>query len=79
MDEYANGTATQTRRSFLKGAAEAPPNIRRELWSEANNLWTESEMDLGVEGRLRDCGDLRFDGGNQDVKARANVRIIRRP
>jgi agmatinase len=47
--------------SFLKGASEAPPLIRRELWSDANNLWTETGIDLGVAGRLRDHGDVRFD------------------
>ena len=47
--------------SFLKGSAEAPPYIRSELFSEANNLWTESGVDLGVDGRLRDCGDIEFD------------------
>jgi agmatinase len=47
--------------SFLKGSAEAPPHIRGELFSEANNLWTESGVDLGVDGRLRDCGDIEFE------------------
>jgi agmatinase len=46
--------------SFMKGAAEAPPNIRRELWSDANNLWTETRVDLGVEGRVLDHGDIHF-------------------
>src|SRR5690242_15552208 len=46
--------------SFLKGAAAAPPNIRRELWSDANNIWTETGVDLSVPGTLRDQGDLQF-------------------
>jgi agmatinase len=46
--------------SFLRGAAAAPPNIRRELWSEANNSWTESGIDLSLPGCLRDQGDLLF-------------------
>jgi agmatinase len=56
------GVPNDDNSSFLKGAAEAPANIRRELWSEAGNLWTETRVDLGVEGRLRDCGDVRFNG-----------------
>ncbi len=49
--------------SFLRGCAEAPPKIRHELWSDANNMWTETGFDLKAEGRLRDYGDLRFDSG----------------
>jgi agmatinase len=48
--------------SFLKGPAEAPPLIRRELLSDAYSIWTETGMDLGAPGRLKDHGDLQFDG-----------------
>lgn len=48
--------------SFLKGPAEAPAHIRRELRSDAFNLWTETGVDLGVPGRLTDRGDVPFDG-----------------
>jgi agmatinase len=47
--------------SFLRGAAEAPPLIRRELWSDAYSTWTETGIDLGVDGRLVDHGDVAFD------------------
>lgn len=49
--------------SFMRGPSEAPPLIRRELLSDAYSIWTESGVDLGVEGRLVDHGDLQFDGG----------------
>jgi agmatinase len=55
------GVPNDDNSSFLKGSAEAPFHIRREFWSEANNLWTEAGVDLGVQGRLRDRGDIRFD------------------
>jgi arginase len=55
------GVPNDDNSSFLKGSAEAPPKIRQELWSDANNAWTETKVDLGVEGRLRDLGDLHFD------------------
>jgi agmatinase len=55
------GVPNDENSSFLKGPAEAPGLIRHELWSEANNLWTETGVDLGVDGRLRDCGDIQFD------------------
>ena len=48
--------------SFMKGPAEAPPLIRRELFSDAYSIWTETGIDLGVAGRLVDQGDIRFDG-----------------
>lgn len=48
--------------SYIRGPAEAPPLIRRELISDAYSLWTETAIDLGVPGRLIDHGDLRFEG-----------------
>jgi arginase len=47
--------------SFLRGPAEAPPLIRRELVSDAYSLWTETGVDLGVHGCLVDHGDIQFD------------------
>jgi agmatinase len=44
--------------SFIRGAAAAPPLVRRALFSPASNLWTEDLVDLGVPGRLADAGDL---------------------
>jgi arginase len=48
--------------SFMRGPAEAPPLIRRELYCDAYSIWTETGFDLGVAGRLTDHGDVRFDG-----------------
>ena len=48
--------------SFIKGAAEAPPAIRAELWSSAYNMWTETGVDLGTPGLFVDEGDIEFDG-----------------
>lgn len=48
--------------SFLKGSAEAPALIRRELHSDAHASWSESGVDLSVVGRFKDHGDIRFDG-----------------
>lgn len=44
--------------SFLRGPALAPPLIRRELWSEATNPWSEALIDLSAPGALADAGDL---------------------
>ena len=44
--------------SFMKGAADAPPQIRAAFRSEASNLFSESGVDLGVEGLFFDAGDI---------------------
>jgi agmatinase len=49
--------------SFLKGPAEAPPLIRRELYCDAYSIWSETGIDLGAPGRLVDLGDIQFDDG----------------
>lgn len=46
--------------SWLRGAAGAPPIIRVALHSISSNWWTETGVDLGVEGRYCDAGDLKF-------------------
>lgn len=50
--------------SFLRGPAEAPPLIRRELLSDAYSIWTETGIDLGAAGRLVDHGDILFASGS---------------
>jgi agmatinase len=47
--------------SYMKGASEAPPLIRRELFNDAYSMWSESGIDLGAEGTLVDYGDTQFD------------------
>jgi agmatinase len=44
--------------SYLRGAAEAPPLIRRALASPSSNSWTESLRDIGASGVLLDAGDV---------------------
>jgi len=60
--------------SFLKGASEAPGRIRHELWSDANNLWTETGVDLGLEGCVHDLGDIDFNG-SRDAWALIDSRV----
>src|SRR6185295_1638485 len=47
--------------SFLRGAADAPPHIRRALESPSSNSWSESLTDLG-NGAIDDAGDLNLQG-----------------
>ena len=47
--------------SFLRGPAEAPPLIRRELFCDAYSLWSEEGVDLSADGCLVDHGDIAFD------------------
>jgi agmatinase len=46
--------------SFMKGAAEAPALIRRELHCDAYSMWSETGIDFSVAGRLIDHGDIHF-------------------
>lgn len=64
--------------SFLKGPADAPPLIRRELHSDAYSMWSETGIDLGVAGRWIDHGDIRFDGASDpwDVVERNVARAM---
>jgi len=50
--------------SFMKGPAEAPPVIRRLLRSDAYTDWSETGVDLSVEGRFVDHGDIPFDSAS---------------
>jgi arginase len=50
--------------SFMKGAAEAPNLIRRELHCDAYSSCSETGVDLGEAGRLLDHGDIEFDAGH---------------
>jgi arginase len=49
--------------SFMQGASEAPPHIRRELFSDCYSSWSETGIDIAAPGRLIDRGDLQFDAG----------------
>src|SRR5215470_5906924 len=50
--------------SFLRGPAEAPAHIRRELHCDAYSLWSETGIDLNVSGRFVDHGDIQFDSAS---------------
>jgi arginase len=44
--------------SFMKGAVDAPPQIRAAFRSDASNFWSETGVDLGAEGTFFDAGDV---------------------
>ena len=48
--------------SYMRGCAEAPPRVRRELHCDAQSIWSETGIDFGAPGRLKDHGDIQFDG-----------------
>lgn len=56
--------------SFVRGAAAAPPLIRRALWSPSTN--TATELGIAIEpGSLDDAGDLAF--GDDGAEARTAI------
>ncbi len=46
--------------SYLRGPAGAPGKIREAWRCEASNQWSETGVDTGAAGALRDAGDLRL-------------------
>jgi arginase len=50
--------------SYLRGAAEAPAKIREALACDASNQWTETGVDLGVQGIYVNAGDLALAGAS---------------
>lgn len=46
--------------SYLRGAGEAPAEIRKALGCDASNQWSELGVDLGGGGAYEDAGDLAF-------------------
>ena len=62
------GFPTDVNSSFLRGAANAPKEIRRALWSEAGNPFTESGLDLRSPEVLEDLGDVALAENSSDVE-----------
>jgi agmatinase len=59
--------------SYLRGSGDAPPKIREALLCEAWNSWTETGVDLGVDGSYEDVGDLEFSEKNATAAIEARV------
>ncbi len=51
--------------SFMKGTADAPPQIRAALRSKSWNLTSESGVDLGTENTFFDAGDIEPIAGSE--------------
>ena len=69
------GIAYDASSSFLRGAAGAPPLIRRALASSSSNSWTEGLRDLMVDGTLAEGDDL--DLSNSDDPRAEIERAVR--
>ena len=54
------GFPLDTHSSYMKGAALAPPLIRKAFHCESSNKWSETGIDLGEEDTFIDVGDLEF-------------------
>jgi arginase len=48
--------------SWLRGPSGAPAIIRSAFHSDSWNSWTETGVELGIEGAYCDAGDLNFTG-----------------
>ncbi|MDQ2817209.1 MAG: agmatinase [Candidatus Eremiobacteraeota bacterium] len=63
------GFPTDCNSSYLRGPAKAPGAIRKALWNEGTNSFTESGLDLRADGVLTDGGDLSLRDDPSDVQA----------
>ena len=61
------GFPTDSNSSYRRGAAKAPAFIRRAMWSESANPFSESELNLKAPGVLDDVGDAALIGDAGDV------------
>jgi agmatinase len=57
------GVPNDENSSYKRGSAEGPVYIRREMFSDTLTSWSETGVDIGAEGIVRDCGDIAFDAG----------------
>ena len=64
MSTHLIGIPHDDNSSFMRGASEAPPLIRRELYSDVYSSWSETGVDFSAPDRLADHGDIRFDGAS---------------
>lgn len=62
--------------SYLRGAADAPPLIRRALASPSSNSWSESLHDIGAAGVLLDAGDIDLSGGDPRTTIEVAARAV---
>lgn len=53
--------------SFLRGAAKAPPLIRKAFHSDSSNYFTESGVDLKNHSGWNDAGDLQLPSGKEAI------------
>jgi arginase len=62
------GFPTDVNAAYLRGAVKAPPLIRQELYSQADNMFSESLLDLKTSGVLFDEGDVRLHEDERDLE-----------
>ena len=54
------GLPTDSNSSFARGPAKAPSHIRRHMWSEAGNSYSETGVNIGGDGVVFDAGDVEL-------------------
>ena len=54
--------------SYLTGAAEAPPEIRKALHSPSSNLFSENGRDIGYSNTIKNLGDLEIIDANKSFE-----------
>ena len=70
------GVPTDENASFMRGAARAPDIIRKALHSESSNLCTEKGIELAVDPRFADLGNLEI-GSGSGARERITASVTR--
>ncbi len=58
--------------SFMRGAAQAPPQIREAFYSSSSNLWTEAGRDLLTDNNWHFVNEPDISGAEQTLKSIEN-------
>ncbi|MGH9172869.1 MAG: arginase family protein, partial [Vicinamibacterales bacterium] len=61
--------------SFQRGAASAPPAIRKALWSASSSAYNERGDDLAAAGVMEDAGDLVLPADASEARRVIEERI----
>ncbi len=71
------GIPTDENSSFLKGSALAPDKIREAYNSDSTNKCSENRIDLGLEKKIKDIGDLEINDFFCDISTSVQKTLDR--
>jgi arginase len=70
------GVAFDENSSYKRGSALAPQKIRGAFFCDSSNLWTENEINLGVDGIFADAGDIMPSSANMLAETESAAELL---